>query len=90
VPAEKVRLNLENFFIYAVFFMIFDVLGFVMVTTLARPSGILLPLFYAGASLVSVAILAVRGRSDEPGNVGEDSLALAHPLQRGRMQRLRH
>jgi len=33
-----------------------------MVTTLARPSGILLPLFYAGASLVSVAILAVRWR----------------------------
>lgn len=62
VPAEKVRLNLENFFIYAVFFMIFDVLGFVMVTTLARPSGTLLPLFYAGASLVSVAILAVRWR----------------------------
>ena len=62
LPAEKVRVNLENFFIYAVFFMIFDVLGFVMVTTLARPASFLLPLFYAGASLVSVAILAARWR----------------------------
>lgn len=60
VPATKVRMNVENFFIYAVYFMIFDVLGFVMVTTLARPANVLLPVVYAGTSLVSILMLAVR------------------------------
>jgi len=57
VPATKVRMNVENFFIYAVYFMIFDVLGFVLATTIARPVNLFLPLFYAGTSLVSIGIL---------------------------------
>lgn len=62
IPATKVRMNVENFFVYAVYFMIFDVLGFVLVTTLARPVNLLLPLYYAGASLVSIGILITSWR----------------------------
>lgn len=57
LPASKVRLNVENFFIYAVYFMIFDVLGFILATTISQPINLLLPLVYAGASLFSIAIL---------------------------------
>jgi NADH:ubiquinone oxidoreductase subunit 3 (subunit A) len=62
VPATKVRMNVENFFIYAVYFMIFDVLGFVLATTIAKPVNLLLPLYYAGASIVSVVILTSNWR----------------------------
>ena len=58
----KVRVNAENFFIYAVYFMIFDVLGFVLATTIANPVNILLPLFYAGASLISIIVLNAKWR----------------------------
>lgn len=61
-PPIRVRMNLENFFIYAVYFMIFDVLGFVMLTTLARPANMLLPLLYSGASLLSIVVLSARWR----------------------------
>ncbi|MBD3205051.1 hypothetical protein GF319_01755 [Candidatus Bathyarchaeota archaeon] len=59
---RRIRVNVENFFIYAVYFMIFDILGFVLVTTLARPANLLLPLFYAGVSLVSIVILNAKWR----------------------------
>ena len=62
VPATKVRMNVENFFVYAVYFMIFDVLGFVLATTIAKPVNLLLPLYYAGASLVSIGILITSWR----------------------------
>ena len=62
VPATKVRMNVENFFIYAVYFMIFDVLGFVLATTISQPVNLLLPLFYAGVSVVSIAILTISWR----------------------------
>lgn len=62
VQPTKVRVNAENFFIYAVYFMIFDVLGFVLATTIAGPVNILLPLFYAGAGLISIVILNVEWR----------------------------
>ena len=62
VPATKVRINVENFFVYAVYFMIFDVLGFVLATTISRPVNLLLPLFYAGASLVSIVTLTSNWR----------------------------
>jgi len=62
IPAAHVNVNIENFFIYAVYFMVFDVLGFVLATTLARPTNIILPLGYAAASLVSIAILTAKWR----------------------------
>ena len=62
IPPTRVRVNVENFFIYAVYFMIFDVLGFVLATTLARPTNLILPLAYAAASLVSIVILTAKWR----------------------------
>jgi len=62
VQPAKVRLNVENFFIYTVYFMIFDVLGFVMATTIARPTNVMLPLAYAAASLISIVILTAKWR----------------------------
>ncbi len=58
----KIRLNTENFFIYAVFFMIFDVLGFMLATTMAKPVNMLVPLFYAGATLISITVLTTKWR----------------------------
>lgn len=63
IPPTKVRVNVENFFVYAVYFMIFDVLGFVLATTLARPMNVMLPIAYAAASLVSIVILTVKWRT---------------------------
>jgi NADH:ubiquinone oxidoreductase subunit 3 (subunit A) len=62
LPPTKVRVNTENFFIYAVYFMIFDVLGFVLATAFASPVNIIVPLFYAGASLISIVILNAKWR----------------------------
>lgn len=62
IAPTKVRMNVENFFIYAVYFMIFDVLGFILATTLARPANVMLPLAYAAASLVSIAVLTAKWR----------------------------
>ncbi len=65
IPPQKVRLNVENFFIYAVYFMIFDVLGFVLATTIGRPVNMLLPIFYAGVSLISIIALTATWRTIE-------------------------
>ena len=62
ITPTKVRVNVENFFIYAVYLMIFDVLGFVLATTLARPDNVMLPLAYAASSLVSIAVLTAKWR----------------------------
>ena len=59
-PAMNIRMNVENFFIYAVYFMIFDVLGFVMVTTLAGTAYPAIPVIYGLASLVSIMVLNTR------------------------------
>lgn len=62
LPPAKIRVNVENFFIYAVYFMIFDILGFVLATSLANPVNSFLPLFYAGTSLVSIWTLTAKWR----------------------------
>ena len=62
-PAMKIRMNVENFFIYAVYFMIFDVLGFVMVTTLGGTVYPIIPVLYGLASLVSIAVLNARWKA---------------------------
>jgi NADH:ubiquinone oxidoreductase subunit 3 (subunit A) len=62
ITPQKIRVNVERFFLYAVYFLIFDVLGFVLATTLSRPADIGVPLAYAAASLVSVAVLTANWR----------------------------
>ena len=60
VPSERVAVNTEEFFLYAVYFMIFHILAFVLATTIARPVNVFLPVFFAGVTLISVAILSLR------------------------------
>lgn len=60
LPPERVMVDVEEFFVYALYFMIFDILAFILATTIARPTNITLPILFAGASLLSVAILSLR------------------------------
>jgi NADH:ubiquinone oxidoreductase subunit 3 (subunit A) len=59
-PAINIRMNVDNFFIYAVYFMIFDVLGFVMVTTLGGTVYPIIPVLFGLASLISILVLNSR------------------------------
>jgi len=63
LPPERVMVDVEEFFIYAVYFMIFDILGFILATTIARPTNIFLPILFAGTSLLSIVVLNLRRMS---------------------------
>jgi len=60
IPSEPLMVNVEGFFIYAVYFMIFDILAFVLATTIAKPTNVLVPILFAGASLLSILVLNLR------------------------------
>ena len=60
VPPIRLQVNVERFFLYAVFFMIFDILAVVMATSLARPG--ILPAIYALIVLSSVVLLVPLAR----------------------------
>lgn len=60
IQAEKVIINLEHFFIYGVYFMIFHILVFSLATTIARPMDISIPVLFAGVSLLSIAMLTLK------------------------------
>lgn len=55
LPPLRLQVNVERFFLYAVFFMIFDILAVVLATSLARPG--ILPAIYALVVLGSVMLL---------------------------------
>lgn len=55
LPAEKLQVNLQTFFVYAVYFMIFDILAFMLATSLTSPG--ILPAAYALVLLLAVAML---------------------------------
>ena len=57
IPAKRLMVNVEEFFIYALYFMIFDILAFVLATTIVRPTNYLLPIIYSAVSLFSVLML---------------------------------
>jgi NADH:ubiquinone oxidoreductase subunit 3 (subunit A) len=54
-PAEKLQLNVESFFVYAVYFMIFDILAFILATSFMNPG--IIPAFYAIVTLLAVVVL---------------------------------
>lgn len=54
-PAEKLQMNVQNFFIYAVYFMIFDILAFVLAISFVNPG--LMPAFFAIITLLAVILL---------------------------------
>jgi NADH:ubiquinone oxidoreductase subunit 3 (subunit A) len=53
--AEKLQVNVERFFIYAVYFLIFDILAFMLATSLLSPG--LVPAMYALITLLAIVLL---------------------------------
>jgi NADH:ubiquinone oxidoreductase subunit 3 (subunit A) len=54
-PPEKLQLNIQKFFIYAVYFMIFDILAFMLAVSFMSPG--LIPALYALITLSAVVLL---------------------------------
>lgn len=64
LPADKLQINAEEFFVYATYFLIFDVVAFLLATSLGKP-GFIPILFIAivmAASLVLSSFQWVRNR----------------------------
>ena len=59
-PPEELKVNLEKFFIFAVYFLIFDVLAFILATSF--PAVGLIPVVYCSIILMAVAALFSVGR----------------------------
>ena len=59
LPALKLQVNLEHFYIYAVYFMVFDVLAFILATSM----GVLgwLPLIYILVVVAAITPLIRKG-----------------------------
>jgi len=62
LPARKLQVNVQRFFIYAVYFLIFDVLAFNLATSL-EDTGIF-PALYAIVVLLAILILLPLRRWD--------------------------
>jgi NADH:ubiquinone oxidoreductase subunit 3 (subunit A) len=55
LPARKLQVDVEKFLIYAVYFLIFDILAFILATSLVTPG--IFPVMYAAVVLMAVLIL---------------------------------
>lgn len=55
LPAEKLQVNAEEFFIYAIYFLIFDVVAFMLATSLGKPG--FFPILFIAIILVSSLVL---------------------------------
>ncbi|UCF58549.1 MAG: NADH-quinone oxidoreductase subunit A [Candidatus Bathyarchaeota archaeon] len=72
LPAEKLQVNAEEFFVYATYFLIFDVVAFMLATSLGKP-GFFPILFIAIILVAAVVLFSVRVRrveKDGPDQVG--------------------
>ena len=54
-PPVRLQVNMERFFLYTIFFMVFDILAVVLATSLARPG--ILPALYALIVFASVMLV---------------------------------
>ena len=70
LPAEKLQVNAEEFFIYATYFLIFDVVAFMLATSLGKP-GFFPILFIAIILVSSVVLFSVRVRRVEKDGFGQ-------------------
>jgi len=59
-PSEELKVNLEKFFIFAVYFLIFDVLAFILATSFSVAG--LIPAVYCSIVLMAVVALLSVGR----------------------------
>ena len=55
LPPRKLQVDVERFLIYAVYFLIFDILAFILATSLSTPG--YFPAVYASIVLMAVVIL---------------------------------
>ncbi len=55
LPAHKFQVDVEGFLVYAVYFLIFDILAFILATSFSTPS--YFPTLYALIVLMAVVIL---------------------------------
>jgi len=62
LPGGKLQIDEGMFFIFCAYFLIFDILAFVMVTSLGRPG--FLPALYAGIALCAITLLLPLRRMD--------------------------
>ena len=57
LPPRKFQVNIEEFLIYAVYFLIFDILAFTLATSLSMPPPSYFPVIYTLIVLMAVVIL---------------------------------
>jgi len=57
MPAEELKVNSERFFVFTVYFLIFDVLAFILATSYYTIG--LVPIAYSLIALISVAMLLI-------------------------------
>ena len=55
LPPRKLQVDVERFLIYAVYFLIFDILAFILATSLSTPG--YFPAIYASIVLMAIVIL---------------------------------
>lgn len=55
LPARRLQVDVERFLVYAVYFLIFDILAFILATSLTTPG--IFPVLYAAIVLMAVVIL---------------------------------
>ncbi|MEM2942494.1 MAG: NADH-quinone oxidoreductase subunit A [Candidatus Bathyarchaeia archaeon] len=55
LPAEKLQVNVERFFVYAVYFLVFDILAFMLATSLGNLG--IIPVLYAVITLLAIILL---------------------------------
>ena len=60
LPAEEMKIDLERFLVFAVYFLIFDVFAFLMATSFYATAFV--PIFYSLIVLVSVGMLILSRR----------------------------
>jgi len=60
-PPEETRINLERFFVFTVFFLIFDVFAFII--AVSSSAYWIFPLFYSLITLMAIATYLVAGRN---------------------------
>jgi len=62
LPAEEMKVDLERFLVFAVYFLIFDVFAFLIATTLYTTGFVPVAVVYSLVVLISVAMLVISRR----------------------------
>jgi NADH:ubiquinone oxidoreductase subunit 3 (subunit A) len=55
LPARRLQINVENFLVYAIYFLVFDILAFVLATSFTTPG--YFPALYSLIVLMAIVLL---------------------------------